>query len=234
MTKPTLVLAADYQKRDEISYIRNAHLAFVQVQKAYANKKKEGQEMDMEYKVSAIVTEEVADEWEEKFSKQLQSIKTDKFEERFKFPAPFPKEKKQYIISVAQFAQGKNKKTGEIFDKPFYFKTRPKLYVKSEEGEVSEKTMDVLVQNGSFGDVAFTFGKNPHGNFGYLKDVLVTNLIEYEASDNQSVFGTTVGGSSYVEPEKPTEPEPTKESQKVTTKQVEPDPTVDFDDDIPF
>jgi len=148
----------------------------------YNDRKLPYKEARKEYAVDVAVTEDVADEWDEIFAKQLsKSIKNDKFIEKYKLDEdnpqlPFPDEKKQYIIKITQKAQyedGEPIKEGLI--------PRVKMVL---DGVAKDITFTTLIGNGSTGKALVNCSVNDFGTFAYLYRMQVKDLIEYEVTDN--------------------------------------------------
>jgi hypothetical protein len=154
---------------------------------------------EREYTLDCIVDKATAKAFKKAFPKNsVKEIDTPEFEAKFKIAPPFPKEDEQYVIKVKAKAQlsadavsaGLSK--GE--DIPYEWTTRPKVFV-PVDGGVSDVTMDVLVANGSRGDVAFNITSNDFGTFPQLTGILVKDLIEYQSEGGSSSdFGEVVGG----------------------------------------
>jgi hypothetical protein len=149
-------------------------LVYVQVQKPVdCYVKEKGQEL----KASIVVDEETADAWNEMYPKQpAKVVKTAEFEAMFKVPAPLPSEKKQYVITLRKNTKLSN---GE----PVPDKYIPKLFQRNAEGLLEDITQTVLPANGSKGALAVEHYDGKLGAVARLKNVLVTELIEYQARD---------------------------------------------------
>lgn len=170
-----------------------------------------------EWKCSVVVDEDTADAWDEEYPKQsAKQVKTSDFESIYKIAPPFPDQRKQYIITLR-----KNTKLANGNDVPAQY--QPKVF-KKEDGAMLNITKDVLVANGSKGVVSVEVYEGKLGVVGRLKNVLVTELIEYTKKSGGSE-GDEFGLPVKQEPNEFEEPEekPTKGS-----KQNEPD------DDEPF
>lgn len=176
-------------KKESKGYVRGVTLGFVKIQNPVL---KYQSKTDKEYSVDLIVSEDVADEWEELFPKNgVRKIKTEDFESIYKCPPPFPKEKKQFVLKVRTDALFKGDvgeyKEGDLV--PYSFTSRPKVYIPSPSGKVEDVTMEKLVGNGSVGDVSFRIMSNDYGDFPKLSAVLVKELVKYEAKGSSSDFG---------------------------------------------
>lgn len=129
--------------------------------------------VNKEYKVSVCVSEDEADAWDELFPKQsAKAVKTADFETEYKVEAPFPDQRKQFVITLKRDAQYPD-------GKPIPEQYRPKVYVKSNSGKLVDVTASKLVANGSVGVVSYEVRSNDYGDFAKLKNVRVDELIEY-------------------------------------------------------
>lgn len=133
-----------------------------------------------EYCIDLVVTEEVADEWDEVFVKQSsKKYSKEKFMQAFKVEneadLPDPKANKFYVIKLKQPAQNKS-------GKPIAKSTRPRV-VETVEGKPVDITFEKLIGNGSKGDVMVRVLENDYGAFSYLARVLVKDLIEFHTDD---------------------------------------------------
>lgn len=131
-----------------------------------------------EYSVDVAVTEEVADAWDEVFTKQpSKKYSNAKFMEKYKLEdeseLPFPKEKKQFTI---KFTQKVEKKDGTLISDGLI----PRVLISTDEGKVQDITFDTNVGNGSKGNVLLRAVTNGYGTFSYLSKVKVEDLVEYE------------------------------------------------------
>lgn len=130
-----------------------------------------------EYSVEVAVSEEVADSWDEVFTKQPSKKYTNaKFMEKYKLDnkedLPFPNEKKQFTIKIVQKAQNKDGEPVPDFMIPRVFVIKDKKAV--------DVTFDTNVGNGSKGAVKLRVNANDYGTFAYLSRVKVDELVEYE------------------------------------------------------
>ena len=146
---------------------------------------------DKEYKVGIVVDEDTADSWNERFPKQTAKVvKTSDFKETYKIDPVFPDEKKQYVITIKKPASYKDgKELPEMY--------RPKVLL--QEGKTAiDVTKTTLPANGSKGKVSFEENNNDFGTFSRLKNVLVTEMIEYKkgGSNVGDDFGLEVQGAS--------------------------------------
>jgi hypothetical protein len=116
----------------------------------------------------------------------------------------------------AQYADGKE--LPEMY--------RPKVLL--QEGKVAlDVTKTVLPANGSKGKVSFEENNNDFGTFSRLKNVLVTEMIEYKKGGGNAAdeFGLEVQGASDF-----------NEVQETNTAPKQPKPTAvtDEDESLPF
>lgn len=129
--------------------------------------------VNKEFKVSVCVSEDEADDWNDKFPKQAAKVvKTSDFEKEYKVAAPFPDARKQYIITLkrdAQYADGN----------PVADKYKPKVFMKGANGLLDDITQEKLVGNGSVGVVSYEVRSNDYGDFAKLKNIRVDQLVEY-------------------------------------------------------
>lgn len=155
-------------------------------------------ETDQEFSIDIVVTEDEFDNFGERYPKQRgKAVKTSEFEGIYKIPPVYSSEKKQYILKLKKAATFNNKVTGalEVIPRKYW----PKVLVQKGNKAVSLEA-GVLVANGSVGKVSFEENANSFGTFAKLKNILITDLIEYkkEGSDAANDFGlsTDIEGSS--------------------------------------
>lgn len=139
-----------------------------------------------EWKTSIVVSEDAADEWDEAFPKQTaKQVKTSEFEAMYKTAAPFPDQRKQYIITLR-----KNTRLGNGNEVPVQY--QPKVF--QQKGSVLvDITHVALPANGSLGQVSVDVYEGKMGTFARLKNVLVTKLIEYVKQDEGAAMGSEFG-----------------------------------------
>jgi hypothetical protein len=176
-------------------------------------------EKGKEWKVGIVVDEDTADEWDKIYKKQpAKAVKTGDFEESYKCSPPFPDEKKQYIITLK-----KNEKLANGEDVPDKYK--PKVLVQTSEGR-EDVTGTTLVGNGSVGQVSVDHFENSYGAMARLKNVLVTDLVEYTKFDDEQPVEPPKSARTASKPEvKGT----AKVAAKTASKKV-----VEDDEDSPF
>lgn len=174
------------------------------------------QSTDKEFKVGIVVDEDTADSWNERFPKQTAKVvKTSDFKETYKIDPVFPDEKKQYVITIKKPASYKDgKELPEMY--------RPKVLLQDGKTAI-DVTKTTLPANGSKGKVSFEENNNDFGTFSRLRNVLVTEMIEYKkgGSNVGDDFGLEVQGASDFDEQ------PTNESK--TAKNTDED-----GGDIPF
>ena len=160
---------------------------------------------DKEYKVGIVVDEDTADSWNERFPKQTAKVvKTSDFKETYKIDPVFPDEKKQYVITIKKPASYKD-------GTPLPQQYTPKVLLQDGKTAI-DVTQSMLPANGSKGKVSFEENSNDFGTFSRLKNVLVTEMIEYKKGGGNAAdeFGLEVqGASDFNETEQPTQPKPT-------------------------
>lgn len=172
---------------------------------------------DKEYKVGIVVDEDTADSWNERFPKQTAKVvKTSDFKETYKIDPVFPDEKKQYVITIKKPASYKD-------GTPLPQQYTPKVLL--QDGKVAiDVTQSMLPANGSKGKVSFEENSNDFGTFSRLKNVLVTEMIEYKKGGGNAAdeFGLEVQGASDFEdvPEKPVTKVAPKPQEDVDSEQL--------------
>ena len=174
------------------------------------------QSTDKEFKVGIVVDEDTGDSWNERFPKQTAKVvKTSDFKETYKIDPVFPDEKKQYVITIKKPASYKDgKELPEMY--------RPKVLLQDGNTAI-DVTKTTLPANGSKGKVSFEENNNDFGTFSRLRNVLVTEMIEYKkgGSNVGDDFGLEVQGASDFDEQ------PTNESK--TSKNTD-----EEEGDIPF
>lgn len=181
------------------------------------------EEKGSEWKASIVVDEGAADSWDETFPKQTsKQVKTADFEGIYKIPAPFPEQRKQYIITLR-----KNTKLGNGNEVPLQY--QPKVFQKKGVTLV-DITKSILVANGSLGQMSVDVYDGKMGTFARLKNVMVTDLIEYEkknsaGEDAGSEFGLEIAKEDVVASE---------QVKKPVSAQKKAKPVVEDDEESPF
>ena len=161
-----------------MAIIENVFFAYTKMKNPVTAIKK----TNLEVSVQVVMSEDDADDLLEVCpSANVKTYKAEAFEEKFKFAAPFPKQKKQYVASFKRMTS----QNGKEFDTKY----RPRVI---HEGV--DKTFDVEVSNGSSGTVEYSTytakyneeGKDVTKVICQLVGIEVTNLIEYvpDSSDD--------------------------------------------------
>ena len=188
-------------------------------------------EKGSEWKVGIVVDEDTADAWNEVYMKQpAKAVKTAEFEGIYNCAAPFPDEKKQYVITLKKNTLLANKE-------PVPEKYQPKVLIQTSEGR-EDITQTTLVGNGSLGSVSVDHFENDYGAMARLKNVLVTELVEYIKPE-----GSGYSSGDEFDDERPVEPPKSartaskpaaKAAPKVAAKTVSKKAEVVDDTDEPF
>ena len=195
---------------------------------------KKYQSEEMEFSIDVVVDKATAKEWNKQFKKQpAKVVDNDDFEGIYKIPVVHSEQDEQYIIKLKKPASYKD---GTKLDKKYW----PKTLV--QNGDAAEPIEDgVLVANGSKVKVSYEVTSNDFGTFGRLKNILVTDLIEYSASGGNagSEFGLKVKQvQNEFEDQHEDTPEPTPKpsANKPAGKPKAPpvDESDDLEDDAPF
>jgi hypothetical protein len=144
------------------------------------------QSTELEWSVEVIVSEEIAELWDEQFQKQKsKKIKAVDFETKYRIPVPanLKGEKNVYGIKLKRAAT----KDGVPVEDSF----KPKVYIDDEEGNRTEVSQSRMISNGSFGKVSYYISANDFGTFSRLQNILMDEdkFIEY-----QSAGGNKDGG----------------------------------------
>ena len=183
-----------------------------------------------EWKASIVVSEDDAEKWDDTYPKQTaKQVKTSDFENYYKIPAPFADQRKQYVITVR-----KNTKLGN--GDPVPEKYQPKVFEKVGS-KITDVTKEKLPANGSLGQISVETFEGKMGVFARLKNVLVTEMIEYRKDSDGSgtEFGIEIDNGSSSGDEFTSAPaQKTEVKSPAKPKVVK--PTVDDIDDseIPF
>ena len=129
-----------------------------------------------EWKASIVLTDEdVVDEFNDLYPKQsAKKVKAAEFEALYKCPLPEGAGKNVWVVTLR-----KNTKLHNGNDVPD--KYRPRVFQR-KGGVLVDITHTVLPANGSTGEISIDHYEGKMGNVARLKNVLVTNLIEYERS----------------------------------------------------
>lgn len=162
-------------------------------------------EKNTEVSVQVVMSEDDADELLEACpSANVKTYKNDVFLDKFKFEAPFPNAKKQYVASFKRMVS----KDGVDFPEDF----RPRVILVNEDGEKEDISFTTEVGNGSKGAVAYNTytadytdketGKRTKKLLSQLVAIQVEELVVYESTSGDGDGEPTVkpadvfGGSS--------------------------------------
>ncbi len=164
-------------------------LLYVQVQKPVKAYVKAGEDPKPdEWKASVAITDEdVVDAYEE-YAKSIDAkpsikkVKTAEFEEAYKVAPPEDAGKNIWIITLRKST--KLGKTGK--DVPEQY--RPRVFEKVGNNHI-DVTGSKLPANGSYGTISIDVFTRDNGNSSlYLKNVLVTKMVEYVAPERTEVY----------------------------------------------
>lgn len=206
-------------------------LVYVCIPNAQKALVKAGEKKADEWKASVVVDEDTADDFEEYGKKcgtmvSCKKVKTAEFEGIYKCPPPEDAGKNVWVITLRKSTE--LGKTGR--EVPDQFK--PKVFEKVGKNIV-EITTTKLVGNGSKGSISIDpFLRSDGSTSLYLKNVLVTDLIEYIKPEGSNA--NYVPGSEFNDDDSP-EPAPAKADAKPA--RAKPKATVEEDDfpfDVPF
>lgn len=209
-------------------------LVYVQLQEPVAAFVKPGvPPKPKEWKASVVVTDKAVKKEYEKFAKSLDTlvsikeVETSEFEEIYKVAPPEDAGDEVWIVTLRKSTE--LGKTG----KPVPDQFKPRVY--HQVGNTRQDiTATKLVGNGSYGSISLdVFMKQAGGGSIFLKNVLVTDLVEYEkktgAENDGSEFDADDGSDTPVKvPAKAVEKAKAKPKAKPTSA------FDDMDDDIPF
>lgn len=162
-----------------INFETNVITGLVAYAKVLVPVKKYGKEDEYELSIDVFVSEDDADLWDAKFKKQnAKTVKTSEFEAIYKIPAPFPDQKKQYVVKLKRDTTYKD---GNPVPKEYWPKVLMK--VNGKRRDISESLLEnkLGVGNGSACRISFEVSENDYGVFARLKNVLIDNLIEYKS-----------------------------------------------------
>lgn len=131
-----------------------------------------------EYNVSCTISEDDFDEIEErKYKVSTETVKNEKYESRFKVPAPYPDQRKQCVVRFGCSNLRKDKKTGEFVEVDYELELRPKVFslVDGKEVDITDK----MLSNGCTGKVYYQTHTNSFGTMCYLRKIVLDEVIEY-------------------------------------------------------
>lgn len=207
-------------------------LLYVNVQQPTKAYIKEGQPPKPdEYKASvAIVDEDVIDAFEDYATSigakvSIKKFTAAEFPEKFKTDVPEGAGKKIWVVTLRKSTE--QGKTGL----PIPDKYRPRVFQRKGNALV-DITNTHLVGNGSKGAISIeVFERNNNTASLYLKNVLVTDLIEYTQTSSDYEPGSEFDNAPVVKETKPTAS--TAPAAKAKAKKVVETAEIE-DDDIPF
>lgn len=181
---------------------------------------------EKEFSIDIVVDKGTYKAWGKRFPKQKgKTVDNEDFKEIFKIDPPFEDQDEQCVIKLKKAA---NYKDGTVLDKKYW----PKVLVQKNDKAVAIEE-GVFIANGSKVKVSFEIRENSYGTFAKLKNVLVTDLIEYRKSDNNgSEFGLEVEDNEKEFADEFSE-ESKQEPKKSSTKK-EPKVEPEDDSDDPF
>lgn len=166
-------------------------LVYVNVHKPTKSFRKEGQPIKPnEWKASVVLTDEdTVDEFED-YAKSLDAkvslkkVKSAEFEEIYKCDLPKDAGKNVWVITLRKSTE--LGKTGKPVPELYH----PKVYEQTEEdGKIVRQdiTKSKIVGNGSFGNISIDVFTRDNGTSSlYLKNILVTKLIEYIPEEGEA------------------------------------------------
>ena len=173
-----------------------------------------------EWKCGIVVDEDTADAFNELYPKQsARKIKRTDFEEVYKTTPPEGDEKNLYVITLK-----KNVKLANGNDVPD--KYRPRVY-EQEGNSRNDVTFTKLPANGSYGSISIDHYENAeYGNVARLKNVLITEMIEYERTESNYEPGSEFDDE--------VEAPEVKKEEKKPSKPVKPAAKTAADKESPF
>jgi len=188
-----------------------------------------------EWKCSLVLTDEDYVDELEAYGKSLDTllsikkVKTSEFEEKYKCPVPDGAGKNVWIFTLRKSVE--LGKTG----KPVPPQYQPKVFEKVKNTMV-EITTTKLPGNGSYGTLSIDkFDRSAGGSSLFLKNLLVTELVEYVKQDSDYEAGSEFGDDNASDGNGGTTKVPasakTKEAPKTKAKVQ---PQDDDEDTLPF
>jgi hypothetical protein len=172
-----------------------------------------------EYKCGIVVDEDTADTFNALYPKQAaKKVKATDFEAIYKCPPPEDSGKNVYVITL--------KKNSVLANgNPVPDKYRPRVLEK-QGNTVVDVTFTKLPSNGSKGAISVDHYEGKMGNVARLKNVLVTEMIEYVRTTVEYEVGSEFDESPVQSPKV----EPPQEQKKPVVKKA----AKQEEDDIPF
>lgn len=183
-----------------------------------------------EWKSGIVLTDEdVVDEFNDLYPKQsAKKVKATDFEQIYKCHVPEGAGKNVWVITL-------RKNTKLANSEPVPDKYRPRVFQR-KGGVLVDITTTVLPSNGSKGEISIDHYEGKMGNVARLKNVLVTDLVEYEGGkggnyESGSEFDADDGSDT---PAK-VPPKAVEKAQAASKAKPKAKPVDEFeDDDIPF
>ena len=153
-------------------------LLYACIQNPVDNYDKDGKE----WKISVVVDEETAENWDATYPKQsAKAVKLKNFKETYKVDAPTD-DPIQYVITL-------KKPTTDSEGRDLKEQFHPKVMLRTDTGKRLDITQDKLVGNGSTGVVSiFNVDHPKFGMSARLNNVLVFDLVEYVSGEAGSEF----------------------------------------------
>jgi len=188
-----------------------------------------------EYKCSIVITDEDTADDLEAYGKSLDTllsikkVKSAEFEEKYHCPLPEGASKNVWIFTLRKSTE--LGRTG----KPLPDIHKPKVFEKIKNTMV-EITTTKLVGNGSKGYMSIDrFDRTAGGSSLFLKNLLVTELIEYVKQDSDYEAGSEFGDDSASDGNGGSTKVPASAKTKVAPKtQAKAAPQDDDSDELPF
>lgn len=179
-----------------------------------------------EWKCGVVVDEDTADAFAKLYPKQAATkVKSVDFKEKYKCELPDWAQKNVYVIQLKKNVKLAN---GE----PVPDKYRPRCFEQQGNSRV-DITLTKLVANGSVGTLSIDHFDSAHGPIARLKNILVTDLIEYERTENNYESGSEFDDEKAPEP--PESLNKTKEGKTPKASKAEKAKSKDeFEDESPF
>jgi len=225
-------LVLDKDKKKAKNYLKDVMFAYVKLQKPVFQFESK---TDFEYILDVVVDEDTADAFEDCVVKSsVRKVKTAVFEDKFGVKPPYPEAKNQYILKIRAYS---HYSSGE--EVPYKYTARPKVLV-PDGAKVKDVTMDLLVGNGSRGDLSFSIQASEYGSSAKVTAILVTDMIIYESNEGESAFGTIANADEAIAKAEATQAVAPVRSSDPVAEEVggdEPvsEPTYDPEDDsVPF
>lgn len=178
-----------------------------------------------EFKSGIVITDEdVVDEFNELYPKQsAKKVKATDFEATYKCKLPEDAGKNVWVITLRKNTKLAN---GEALPEKY----RPRVFQK-KGGALVDVTASVLPANGSLGEISIDHYEGKMGNVARLRNVLVTELVEYQGGSNYEAGDEFADDGSATPAKIPAKAiEKAKSTPAKKAKPVEDE----FDDSLPF